>query len=149
MAMMNDNHIFVDTNVLIRATINTAPLHVEAQTKLDKLWQSNKILCISHQVIREYIANTTRPQQYSPAIPIEHVLNQIKNFRQSFEVLLDSPLVLNQLLELIRIAPVGGKQVHDANIVATMVAHDIGNLLTHNVKDFERYSTIIKILPLE
>jgi hypothetical protein len=45
-------------------------------------------------------------------------------------------------------APVGGKQVHNANIVATMLAHGIPRLFTHNVADFNRFSTLIEILPL-
>ena len=32
-----------------------------------------------------------------------------------------------------------GKQVHDANIVATMLAHGVGRLLTFNVADFQRF----------
>lgn len=33
----------------------------------------------------------------------------------------------------------GGKQVHDANIVATMLAYGVPALLTHNGRDFERF----------
>jgi predicted nucleic acid-binding protein len=43
---------------------------------------------------------------------------------------------------------VGGKQVHDANIVATMQAHGIRQLLTGNVADFNRFSALIRVLPL-
>ena len=40
---------------------------------------------------------------------------------------------------------IGGKQVHDANIVATMLAYGIPCLLAHNTKDFELFNGIIKI----
>ena len=43
---------------------------------------------------------------------------------------------------------VGGKQVHDANIVATMNVLGVTHLLTHNVRDFERFRNLITILPL-
>lgn len=46
---------------------------------------------------------------------------------------------------LIRQHQLGGKQVHDTNIVATMLAHDIPCLLTHNVKDFTRFEELITI----
>jgi hypothetical protein len=49
---------------------------------------------------------------------------------------------------LINSVSVGGKQIHDANIVATMLAHGLRRLLTHNVKDFQRDSAWIDILPL-
>ena len=44
--------------------------------------------------------------------------------------------------------PTAGKQVHDANIVATMLAHGIPRLLTHNVTDFTRFAAIIAVEPL-
>ena len=44
---------------------------------------------------------------------------------------------------------VGGRQVHDANIVATMQAYGIRHLLTHNTDDFIRFSGLITVLPVE
>lgn len=44
---------------------------------------------------------------------------------------------------------IGGKQVHDANIVATMLAYDIPCLLTHNTRDFERFGEVIRIEGIE
>jgi len=57
-------------------------------------------------------------------------------------------LVTGKLLELIERFSVTGKQVHDANIIATMLVHDLPTLLTHNTKDFKRYHTLIDTLPL-
>ncbi len=42
----------------------------------------------------------------------------------------------------------GGRQVHDANIVATMQANGINQLLIHNADDFKRFSHLITVLPL-
>lgn len=148
MAMMGGRRIFVDTNILTRATVDLMPLHSEARAILAELWSEKAELIISHQVLREYISNTTRPQTYSPALPISEVLNQVKDFRRSFQIFPDSPAVLNQFLELVERIPVGGKQVHDTNIVATMLVNDVDELLTHNVKDFERYLTYIRVIPL-
>jgi hypothetical protein len=36
-----------------------------------------------------------------------------------------------------------GRQVHDANIVVTMLAHDGCRLLPFNTKDFERFGAAI------
>lgn len=146
--MTNVRRIFVDTNVLTRATIDAAPLHNEARALLDRLWDEGAELYISHQVIREYVANATRPQTYSPALPVDAVLEQVEDFRKSFHILADSPAVLTKLLELVRKISIGGKQVHDTNIVATMLIHDIEELLTNNITDFERYSACIRVIPL-
>jgi hypothetical protein len=40
---------------------------------------------------------------------------------------------------MVRSYHVRGRSVYDCNIVATMVGHGVGELLTHNVKDFQRY----------
>lgn len=126
--MTNGRRILVDTNVLTRATIDAAPLHNEARALLDRLWDEGAKLHVSHQVIREYVANATRPQTYSPALPVDAVLEQVEDFRKSFHILPDSPAVLSKLLELVRKISVAGEQVHDTNIVATMLTHDIDEI---------------------
>lgn len=141
--------IFVDTNVLVYATIDAASLHGLARDTLDQAWEDGHDLVISHQVIREYIANTTRPQTYQPPLPRGAVLKQVESFQKAFTVLPDSDEVLRHLIDLVRQIEVGGKQVHDTNIVATMLAFGIDGLLTHNVSDFQRYSGQISIIPLE
>jgi predicted nucleic acid-binding protein len=35
--------------------------------------------------------------------------------------------------------------VHDCNIVATMLAHDVRHLATRNAADFKRYESLISI----
>ena len=40
----------------------------------------------------------------------------------------------------------GGKQVHDANIVATMLAHGETRLLTFNTADFRRLVPLIEVV---
>jgi hypothetical protein len=57
--------------------------------------------------------------------------------------------VTERLLELMQQFPTGGKQVHDANIVETMLTYNIPALLTHNTGDFVRFSSLITVLPLE
>lgn len=38
-----------------------------------------------------------------------------------------------------------GEQVHDCNIVATMLAHGVRHLATRNAADFKRYESLISI----
>lgn len=53
-------------------------------------------------------------------------------FRTQFKVVEDNPTVLDNLIAILQTVVVGGKQVYEANIVATMQAHRIRHLLTHN-----------------
>jgi predicted nucleic acid-binding protein len=50
-----------------------------------------------------------------------------------------------RLLSLLATHPVAGRQVHDANIVATMLANGITRLLTFNIADFRRFAGLIAI----
>jgi predicted nucleic acid-binding protein len=81
----------------------------------------------------------------SYGLPKAMVFEQVEQFRKCFEVADDTPIVTEQLIKLLDDFKVGGKQVHDANIVATMLAYDIPYLLTHNIKDFQRFENIIRI----
>ncbi|MGH7067254.1 MAG: hypothetical protein ACREEU_05635 [Acetobacteraceae bacterium] len=47
-------------------------------------------------------------------------------------------------MDLLSGHPAGGKQVHDTNIVATMLAHGIIRLLTFNLVDFRRFDRLIE-----
>jgi predicted nucleic acid-binding protein len=100
-------------------------------------------------VIREYLAAATREIALGGGgLSLEDVLYNVGVFRHDFEVVEETSMVLDMLLRLLESTPTSGKQVHDANIVATMQAHGITHLLTHNVGDFARFSRLVTVLPL-
>ena len=149
MASANAERVFLDTNILTRATVITAPLHEAALAAVERFWEAEAELWISQQVIREYLATVTRPQTYAQPVPMARALEQARRFRVRFHVAEGTVAVLDRLLELLAAVPMGGRQVHDANVVATMLAYNIRTLCTHNVADFERFSDYITVLPLE
>jgi predicted nucleic acid-binding protein len=61
-------------------------------------------------------------------------------------VLEDGPEVAARLVELCETVQLAGRQVHDANIVATMLAHGEDRLLTMNRSDFQRFEPRIEIV---
>jgi len=73
---------------------------------------------------------------------------EIRYFPNRFFIAEDSPQVTERLLTLMEEITIGGAQVHDANIVATMLVYGIGELLTNNVDDFNRFSELIAVVPL-
>ena len=73
-------------------------------------------------------------------------LDDIGRLNRVFEVLEDGPRVTEALVTLCRDVEVGGRQVHDANIVATMLAHGERRLLTFNGADFRRYEQRIELV---
>lgn len=64
-----------------------------------------------------------------------------------FCVLDDLAAVYGRWKQLVVAHSVRGRQVHDARLVALMLEHEIGSILTFNVGDFARYSEITAISP--
>ena len=138
--------MFVDTNVLVNARILEAPDHEAARASLESAFKKSEPLRISRQVLREYLAVVTRPQTWSVALAREDALDDVERLAATFEVLEDGPVVTDWLVSLCRQLPVGGKQIHDANIVATMLAYGERRLLTFNIADFRRYADHIELV---
>lgn len=70
----------------------------------------------------------------------------VERFQRDLNVAEDGPEVFAALLALLASIPAMGKQVHDANIVATLRAHGISRLLTFNEADFRRFSGLIEVV---
>ncbi len=148
MVMTGVSQLFVDTNILIYATDPVSPLNRIAVDTLQYGRAAGIDLLISPQILREYLAAATRIAVTGSGSPIADILKNFRVFRTGFTVLADSPLVLDQLDGLVSSIAVAGKQVHDANIVATMLAYGVRHLLTHNGDDFARFAHLITVVPL-
>lgn len=77
---------------------------------------------------------------------MSEALSDVTWINERFEILEDGPRVTAHLVVLCREVPVAGKQVHDANIVATMLAHGERRLLTFNIRDFRRFAAHIELV---
>jgi hypothetical protein len=90
-------------------------------------------LVISVQVCHEFLSVMTRqPLGAVCALTVTEALTALDGWRGPCAVLKDDDAVLTALLELVRKHDVKGKQVHAANIVATMRANGIDRLATLN-----------------
>ncbi len=65
-----------------------------------------------------------------------------------YTVLEDGPAVTERLLQLVVRHPTRGKQIHDANLVATMLTHGVARLLTFNTGDFRRFDAEVALEPV-
>ena len=140
--------VFVDTNVLVHCSLRQSPWHPAAIQALHGCIQAGGELWLSRQVLREYIAVLTRPGTTTLTSPALTAAADVAAFEKMFHVADETFAVTEKLLALVRSISVGGKQVHDANIVATMQAYGITRLLTHNVADFARFGALITVDPL-
>ncbi len=115
---------------------------------LRNLVTSGVELWISRQVIREYLATLSRPQSFTGPIPTATLIADVAHFQSHYRIAEDGPAVTTHLLTLLSTIPTGGRQVHDANIIATMQAHGLRRLLTHNTADFARFAAMVHVLPI-
>ena len=138
--------MFVDTNVLVSSRLLEAPDHDLARDILGSAFAGTEPLRISRQILREYLAVVTRPQAWPVRLAREAALEDVGRLVAIFEVLEDGPAVTDWLVSLCREVPGGGRQIHDANIVATMLAHGEQRLLTFNLVDFRRFGDRIELV---
>ena len=138
--------MFIDTNVLVSSRIPGAPGSEVARATADRALQEVNPPSISRQILREYFSVLTRPQIWRHAVTREEALDDVDRMLRAFRILEDGPEVTETLIALCRDVPVGGRQIHDANIVATMLAHGERRLLTFNTADFRRFRDRIDLV---
>ena len=143
--MTDAEPLFIDTNILIYANVANTPQHERALSAIKMAHQAGRALWISRQVLREFIAARTRPQTFAQPSTPAVIIERASYLADRFQVADDTAAVTKQLIKLMENFKINGKQIHNANIVATMLAYDIPCLLTHNVKDFERFGEVIRI----
>lgn len=136
---------FIDTNVLVYAAADGAPLLDRARGALMRAVADGPVT-ISRQILREYLSVMTRQQIWGKPLTLPQAIADTTEFLGQFTVLEDSPLVWDRFTMLSRRYAFAGRQVHDANIVATMLAHDEHRLLTFNGADFRRFAPLIEVI---
>lgn len=135
--------LFIDTNILVYASVDASPFHATALAALAELEARQTALWISRQVIREYLATLVRP---SVGLPIIEVVATARSFETRYQVAQETSPVTNQLLSLLERGM--SRQIHDTNIVATMLVHHIPRILTNNPDHFSPFKSLITVVPL-
>lgn len=143
---MSADRIFLDTNILISAVLKESPRYFHARGVLRRLEERDIEVWVSRQVLRELLAVLSRPQAFSSPLQVADVLAVAQEYENQFVVAEDQSLVTQQLYLLLDKIPCGGKQVHDANIVATMLAFGVPQLVTYNIADFKRFDGLISVV---
>ena len=144
--MMDADACLLDTNVLLAATDMGRPSH-EAALAVLNLWPSEgRALAVSGQILREYLAVTTRPRTVNGLrLSAQAALGNVDAFLQRTRLLPEDGRVAAILRRLIAEVPCLGEQVHDANVVATMVTHGVGELVTSHIEHVRRFEPRIRL----
>lgn len=136
----------LDTNVLLAATDESTIEHADAVAALNYWPASGLVLYTSGQILREYLVVATRPTAVNGlGLPIADAVDNVRELRSRLRLLGEEIKVAEKLLELLEAVKCTGKQVHDANVVATMLVHGIDTLVTSNVNDFARFGRYVHV----
>ena len=138
----------LDTNVLVSSTASRRKLHEVARNVVQ--WpMSGKQACVSGQILREYLVVATRPLESNGLglTPAEAVAN-VSAFRSLMHCLEENEEVQERLAELVLTHECRGVVIHDANVVATALAHGVPAIVTENWEDFRRFDQLVEVVPL-
>jgi hypothetical protein len=74
-------------------------------------------------------------------------MSKVRIIEKHFKLLPDSIATHHEWRRLVVAHSIIGVQVHDAKLIASMIVHNVPRLLTFNVDDFRRFTTITAIHP--
>lgn len=139
----------LDTNVLLAATDQARQEHEQAVAAINVWPASGLVLYTSGQILREYLSVATRPVALNGLgmARLDAIAN-VRALRARLNLLTEDIKVSDRLLELLATVACTGKQVHDANVVATMLVHGIDTVVTMNVDDFARFGDHVHVADL-
>lgn len=140
--MMHDERCFVDTNVLVYSTIAGNPWYEEARLWLVSQHEIGISLCVTPQILREYLVVLTRGMVFEVQFTVEQAVSVLKDMLSWLHVLAEPASLHVLLCELSLKHQVRGKHIHDANVVAAMLFHGVRYLATYNRVDFLAFDEI-------
>lgn len=138
----------VDTNVLLRIAEVESPMHPAALDAIFVLKSQGIRLCIVSQNLVEFWVAATRPiSSNGLGLSANQAIQEMQKLKILFLLNDDRPEVFSTWEQLIQRYQVMGNQAHDTRLVAAMLVHEISQILTFNVQDFQRFTEITVINP--
>lgn len=133
--------VLVDTNVLVRLAVPADPRHLNARRAVEALEEEG--LYATGQNFVELWNVITRPVENNGLGQSTTAADQVlRRFEQAFSRLPESAEVYDRWRDLVVRFGVSGVKVHDARLVAIMLANDVVRILTFNKADFRRYEVL-------
>jgi predicted nucleic acid-binding protein len=131
----------VDTNVLVRLVVPADSRYTSARRAVEALEEEG--LFTASQNFMEFWNVATRPIENNGLGQTIAVADRVlRSFEQAFLRLPEPAEIYDRWRELVVRFGVSGVKVHDARLVALMLANDIVRILTFNSADFRRYEVL-------
>ncbi len=143
------DRVVLDTNVLLAATDAGRVEYSRAREALDEWPARGTALYTTGQILREYLSVATRPEERNGlGLSQADSVANVRALCGRMRLLDENEKVSVRLLALLDDISCTGKQVHDANIVATMLVQGVDTLVTMNVDDFTRFEKLVSVRKL-
>ncbi len=138
-----------DTNNFLRVAEKQSPQRNIILQALRKLRSNNHIVCFTPQILAEFWNVCTRPASARGGLDLSIRQTERKTsiIQKHFRLLPDNLQTFLEWRKLVSDYSVGGVQVHDAKIAASVIVYQIDFLATANEKDFKRFSMIQTVNP--
>jgi predicted nucleic acid-binding protein len=147
--VMHPDRVMLDTNVFVAATDEGRAEHRDALSVVNDWAAGDTTLCTSGQILREYLVVATRPvEKNGLGLALPDAVGNVRAIRERTTFLVEDFKVADRLVGLLADVECSGKQVHDANVVATMLVHGIGTVVTMNLDDFARFDRYVSLVRL-
>jgi predicted nucleic acid-binding protein len=133
----------VDTNVLLRFAVCADTRHLLVRQAIRKLKQNGDELHIVLQNCIEFWNAATRPINSNGfGLSINDADFLMRLIERIFPLLPENAAIHSEWRKLVVNFGVSVVRVHDVRFVAAMMTHSVTHILTFNVSDFARYSSI-------
>lgn len=132
--------LLVDTCVLVAAFHPGSPDHQAVRQALRNLQASNERLIVTPQNCAVLWNVSTRPLKYNGrGLSAGDAQRMVSIVKRVSEIVYETPEAFDRWRELVEKYNVQGVAVHDARLVAVMLASNVSQVLTLNDRDFRRY----------
>ena len=140
--------VLIDTNILLRILEPKDPEYTLVRGAVTAISMRGDALCFTSQNLIEFWNVCTRPiSKNGFGLTPAQTEERAKLIEGRFQLLADNERIHAEWRRLVVAHAVTGVQVHDARIVASMLAHGVPQLLTLNDLDFRRYVEISVVHP--
>ena len=139
----------LDSNCFLRLSEPNSPHRIVVISALTKPHSAGEVLCYTPQVVAEFWNVCTRPASARGGLglSITETERKVRLMEKHFRLLPDNLATFLRWRHLVSNLDVGGVQVHDCRIVASMIVYNITHLITFNTKDFHRFDQITVVDP--
>lgn len=140
----------IDTNILLRASDAGSDKRDLARSAFRSLIGRGHICFLTAQVIGEFWSVATRPQESNGlGWSVERAESEIKKWRDRFLFFEETPEIYERWIDLISAHKITGRRIFDTRLLAVMLVHGATHLLTFDVGDFPKVSSITVVHPSE